>query len=205
MTNTVTKKVFLAAGIAAAVIAALITAYLAPAEQQLGDAAKLIYLHAGLVFVSLLLVTVVGLLGVLFLVTGKKAFFDWARPAKTVTLIFWFTYLSSSIVAMRLTWGGIIWNEPRLLLASSLFLILLAIFLISLTLNAPKIIASLNVLMGASVWILVSRVPAVMHPTSNPIRNSSSAFIKLDTLLIFLLFLAAAVLSVILTKALTRD
>jgi hypothetical protein len=201
----VTKKGFLTAGVAAAVVGALVTAYLAPAEQQLGEAVKLIYLHAGLVFVSMLLVTVVGALGALFLLTGKKAFFDWARPAKTVTLIFWFVYLSSSIVAMRLTWGGIIWNEPRLLLATSIFLILMAIYLISLTFDAPRVIASLNVLMGASVWILVSRVPAVMHPTSDPIRNSSSAFIKFDSLLIFLFFLAAAVLSVILSKALMRD
>lgn len=200
-----TKKGFLTAGVAAAVVGALVTAYLAPAEQQLGEAVKLIYLHAGLVFVSMLLVTVVGALGALFLLTGKKAFFDWARPAKTVTLIFWFVYLSSSIVAMRLTWGGIIWNEPRLLLATSIFLILMAIYLISLTFDAPRVIASLNVLMGASVWILVSRVPAVMHPTSDPIRNSSSAFIKFDSLLIFLFFLAAAVLSVILSKALMRD
>ncbi len=200
-----TKKTLLAGAIAVTVVAALVTAYVAPAEQQLGEAVKLIYLHAGLVFVSMLLVTAVGLLGALFLLTGKKAFYDWARPTKTVTLIFWFTYLSSSLVAMRLTWGGIMWGEPRLLLAASIFLVLLAIFMVSLTFHAPKVIASLNVLMGGSAWFLLTRVPAVMHPTSNPIRNSSSSFIKLDTLLIFLFFLAAAVLSVILTKALTRD
>ena len=200
-----TKKVILAAGIAAAVIAALVTAYLAPAEQSLGDAVKLVYLHAGLVFVSLILVTCVGVLGFLFLVTGKSVFFAWAKPTKVVTLIFWFVYLSSSLLTMKLAWGGIMWGEPKLLLAGSIFLILLAIFLVSLTFHAPKVIASLNLFMGASVWFLLSRVPAVMHPTSSPIRNSSSTFIKLDTLLIFLFFLAAAVLSVILTRALTRD
>lgn len=199
-----TKKALLAAGIAAMIAAALVTAYLAPAEAQLGDAVKLIYLHAGLVFVSMFLVTAVGVLGLLFLVTGKKVFFDWAKPTKTVTLIFWFTYLSSSVVAMRLTWGGIIWNEPRLLLASSIFLVLLAIFLVSLTVHAPRVIASLNVLMGAAVWILVSRVPAVMHPTSNPISSSGSFAIKLDTVLIFLFFLAAAIMSVGLTKKLSN-
>ncbi len=200
-----TKKVLLASGIAAAVIAALVTAYFAPAEAQLGEAAKLIYLHAGLVFVSLILVTGVGILGLLYLLTGKKFFFVWAKPTKAVTLIFWFTYLSSSLVAMRLTWGGVIWEEPRLLLAASIFLVLTAIFLVSLTFHAPKIIAALNVLMGGSTWILLTRVPAVMHPTSNPIRNSSSSFIKLDTLLIFLFFLAAAALSVVLARTFVKE
>ncbi|MFA5867228.1 MAG: hypothetical protein WC891_04615 [Actinomycetota bacterium] len=200
-----TKKAILAAGIAASVAAALVTAYLAPAEAQLGEAAKLIYLHAGLVFVSLILVTCVGILGLLYLVTDKKTLFDWAKPTKAVTLIFWFIYLSSSLVAMQLTWGGIMWGEPRLLLAASIFLVLTAIFLVSLTFHAPRIIASLNVLMGASVWLLLARVPAVMHPTSNPIRNSSSSFIKLDTLLIFLFFLAAAVLSIVLARSLIKD
>jgi hypothetical protein len=196
----VTKKALLAAGIAGMIVAALVTAYLAPAEAQLGDAVKLIYLHAGMVFVSLILVTCVGILGLLYLITGKRIFFDWAKPTKIVTLVFWFTYLSSSVVAMQLTWGGIIWGEPRFILAVSIFLILLAIYLVSLTFHAPKIIASLNVLMGASTWILLSRVPAVMHPTSNPISSSGSLAIKLDTLLILLFFLAAAGMSVVLAK-----
>lgn len=203
--GTVTKKLILAGGIAAVVIAALITAYLAPAEKQLGDAVKLIYLHAGLVFVSLILVTFVGILGLLYLITGKSVFFDWAIPTKAVTLIFWFVYLSSSLVTMQLTWGGIMWGEPRFILAVSIFMILLAIYLVSMTFHAPKVIASLNVLMGASVWILLSRVPAVMHPTSSPIRSSSSAYIKLDTLLIFVFFLIAAMLAVGLVKALMKD
>lgn len=200
-----TKKVILVTGIAAAVIAACVTAFLAPAEKQLGEAVKLIYLHAGMVFVSLILVTCVGILGLLYLVTSKRIFFEWAKPTKVVTLIFWFAYLSSSLVAMKLTWGGIIWSEPRFILAVSIFLILLAIYLVSLTFHAPKIIASLNLLMGASTWILLSRVPAVMHPTSNPISSSGSSAIKLDTLLIFLFFLAAAGMSVLLVKKPDRE
>ncbi len=199
------KKLLLAIGIAVSVGAAVLIALLAPAEKQLGDAVKLIYLHAGLVLVSMLLVTAVGALGLLYLLTGRGIFFAWAKPAKAVTLIFWFVYLTSSVIAMRLTWGGIIWNEPRLMLAASIFLVLIAIYLISMTFNAPRAIASLNLMMGVSVWVLVARVPAVMHPTSNPITSSSSNPIKLDTLFIFLFFMAAAILSIILTKQLTDD
>lgn len=92
-----------------------------------------------------------------------------------------------------------------MVLALSILFLLTAIFLVSLTVHAPKIIALLNILMGTSVWILVSRVPAVMHPASSPIRNSTSGAIKLDTLVIFLFFLAAAVLSVVLAKTFFKD
>lgn len=194
----------LSAGIAVCAAAAGITAFFAPAEQQLGDAAKLIYLHAGMVFVSMLLVSAVGLLGLLHLITGKEIFFTWSRPAKIVTLIFWAVYLSSSIVAMKLSWNMIIWNEPRFLLAAAILLVLVAISLLGTIFDAKKIISALNLTMGALVWILVSSVPAVMHPTSSPIRNSGSAAIKLDTLLIFLFLLTAAFTSVILCYNLSK-
>lgn len=199
-----TANTGLTAGIAATVAAAAVTAFFAPAEQQLGEAAKLIYLHAGMVFVSMLLVSFVGLLGLLHLLTGKDIFFYWARPAKIVTLIFWVVYLSFSIIAMRLSWNMIIWSEPRFLLAASILLVLAAIFLLGTIFDAKRIISGLNVLMGVLVWALVFSVPAVMHPTSGPIRNSGSMAIKIDSLLIFLFFLGTAILSVILCYNLTK-
>jgi len=194
----------LAAGIALAVIAAVIVAALSPPEQQLGDFAKLIYVHAGLVFVSLLLVAAVGALGLLYLVTNRKVFYVWSLAAKPVTLIFWAVYLGISILAMKLTWNEIIWNEPRFLLAASVFLILCSLYLVSLAVHAPKAVAFLNLATAVVVWWLVAKVPAVMHPTSNPIRTSSSGLIKLDSLLIFLFILAAAALSVTLAQRLQR-
>lgn len=194
----------LAAGIFLFSAAAGVTAFLAPAEQQLGDAAKLIYLHAGMVFVSMLLVSAVGVLGLLHLLTGKELFFAWSKPAKIVTLIFWTTYLTSSIIAMKLSWNMIIWDEPRFLLACAILLVLFAISLLGTIFDAKKIISALNVTMGALVWVLVSSVPAVMHPTTSPIRNSGSSAIKTDTLLIFVFLLSAAIMSVILCYNLTK-
>jgi len=193
---------WLTAGIVLTAAAAGVTAFLAPAEKTLGDAAKLIYLHAGMVFVSLILVTCVGVLGLLYLITGKETFFNWAKPTKIVTLIFWSVYLSSSILAMKLTWNTIVWNEPRFALAASILAALLAIFLLSTVFEARRVIASLNIAMGATTWILLSQVDAVMHPTSNPIRNSGSAAIKYDSILIFIFLLTCAILSVILARRL---
>lgn len=192
----------LAAGLAVCVAGSIILAYLAPAEQQLGDAAKLIYFHAALVFVSMSLVSAVGLLGLLYLATGRRGFFVWSQPAKTVTLVFWFVYIVSSILAMKVAWGGIIWTEPRFLLAASILVTLVAISLLETVFEQPRIISALNLVMGVIVWVLVARVPAVMHPTTNPIRNSSSSLIKYDTLGIFLFLAAAAVVSVLLARRL---
>lgn len=195
-----TKKILLAAGIAGSIALAVLVDWLAPAEQTLGSMVKYVYIHNGLVFTSLALVTFVGILGLLYLVTGRRFFFDWARPAKQVALIFWTFYIIQGIVAMKVIWGGIVWNEPRQLLAFSLYFVLIAIYLVSTTVHAPKLISALNVVMGASVWFFISRISAVMHPTSSPIRNSPSVLIRASALAIFVLFLTAAVLSVILFK-----
>ncbi len=197
MTN---KRIILGALIAATFVAALVVAAFAPAEQTLGNAAKVVYVHAGLIFVSLCLVTLVGILGVLYLITGKDVFFKWAKPTKRVTLIFWGVYLISGIIAMYLAWGGMLWQEPRMLLGFSIFILLIAIYILATTVHAPKLISLFNVVMGASVWILLTQVPAILHPTSNPIKNSSSALIKLSTLAILILFSASAVFSVLLSK-----
>jgi hypothetical protein len=199
----VTKRL-LTAGIVVCFAAAIIIALLAPPEAQLGDAAKLIYFHAALVFVSMILVSAVGILGLLHLVTGRRLFFDWSRPAKAVMLFFWTFYLTSSVFAMKWAWGGILWTEPRFLLASSILVTLIAIALLETVFETPRVVSALNVLMGVIVWVLVSRVPAVMHPTTNPISNSGSAPIKYDTLGIFLFLAAAAALSVVLGRLLTQ-
>lgn len=197
MTN---RRILLGALIAVTFAAAVVIGLLAPPEQTLGNAAKAVYIHAGLIFVSLCLVTLVGILGVLYLVTGKDVFFNWAKPTKRVTLIFWTIYLISGIVAMYLAWGGMLWQEPRMLLAFAIYILLIAIYILATTVHAPKLVSLFNVIMGASVWILLSQVPAILHPTSNPIANSSSMLIKLSTLAILVLFSASAVFSVLLSK-----
>ncbi len=208
MTNTAVANrrgstVLLAVALCLCVAAAILLAWQSPAEKQLGDAAKLIYFHAALVFVSMALVSVVGLLGLLHLVTRRKAFFAWSQPAKAVMLVYWFVYITSSVLAMKLAWGGIIWTEPRFLLAASILVTLVAIALLETVFEQAKIISSLNVVMGAVVWILVARVPAVMHPTTNPISNSTSSLIKYDTLGIFVFLAAAAIISVLFVRRLT--
>jgi len=197
MTN---KRIILGALIAACFVAALTIAVFAPAEQTLGNAAKVVYVHAGLIFVSMCLVTVVGIMGLLYLITGRDIFYKWAKPTKRVTLIFWGIYLISGIAAMWLAWGGMIWQEPRMLLGFSIFILLIAIYILATTVHAPKLVSLFNVIMGASVWLLLSQVPAILHPTTRPINNSSSLWIKLSTLAILVLFAVAAALSVVLSK-----
>lgn len=161
-------------------------------EQTLGSAVRLIYIHAALIFVCLILVTAVGALGLLYLATGKEVFLAWSYPTKLTTISFWLVYLATSFLAMKLTWGGIVWGEPRLLLGSAIFFVLVAVYLLSSVVSAPKLISFFNLLMGGVVWVLILRVPSVMHPSNNPIRSSSSLPMKLSTLAILLLFLAAA-------------
>jgi hypothetical protein len=174
------------------IVLALVIVWLAPAEQTLGNFVKLIYLHAALVFVSLVMYSGVGLLGLFYLVTSRDMFLKWALPAKQVALIFWFIYIVSSMVTMKLIWGAVVWAEPRFVLAVSAFVVLLGIYLLSIAFETPRLVSLFNVAMAASIWILISRVPRILHPGS-AIRSSPSLAIKVSALAVSLLLLAAAV------------
>ncbi len=174
------------------VVSALAVDWFAPAEQTLGNFVKLIYLHAALVFVSLVMYSGVGLLGLLYLVTSRDVFLKWALPAKQVALIFWFVYIVTSMISMKLIWGAVVWAEPRFVLAVSAFVVLLGIYLLSIAFETPRLVSVLNLSMAAAIWILISRIPRILHPGS-AIRSSPSLAIKLSTLAVSLLLLAAAV------------
>lgn len=174
------------------IVLAFVIDWLAPAEQTLGNFVKLIYLHAALVFVSLVMYSGVGLLGLLYLVTNRDVFLRWALPAKQVALIFWFIYIVTSMISMKLIWGAVVWAEPRFVLAVSAFVVLLGIYLLSIAFETPRLVSVFNLSMAAAIWILISRIPRILHPGS-AIRSSPSLAIKLSALTVSLLLLAAAV------------
>lgn len=171
---------------------ALVVAWFAPTEETLGEAVKLIYLHAGLIYACLALLTGIALLGLVNIVVARGFLREWLWPVKVATLSFWVIYLLTSLIAMQLTWGAIVWAEPRLLLGASLFLVLLAAYVASTVVRSPRLTGLLDLASGAVVWILISRVPTIMHPSGSPIRSSPSWSLKLSVLAITVLLLASA-------------
>lgn len=168
--------------VAGAVVAVVILALLSPEEQTLGSMLRLVFVHAALMWVSFFMYTLAAVLSLLYLVGGKQSHFLWGESSvRTAMLILLVTGLLGLITA-KITWGGIIWQEPRMAMLAKMLLASAFAFILSFVIS-KKIIAVVNVLLGATIWWLLLGTQKIIHPNS-PIFTSNSTAIKVFSLLI---------------------
>lgn len=186
--------------IAACIVAAVILTFLAPEEQTLGSSVKLVFMHAALMWVSFFMYTMSAVLSVIFLFNGKNNYFAWVGPMLwTGILILASTSLLGMITA-ELTWGGIAWREPRMLMLGEMLLASVLVVIINILLSNPKIKAIFYLALTAAVWWLLLTTEKIIHP-GNPIFSSDVWAIKLFPLAVtFFLAIAAIQLARWLTK-----
>ncbi len=166
-----------------AVIVSVILTWLSPAEATLGQAVKLVYMHAALMWVAFGLLTIGAVLGLLFLVLRRRSFLAWSYGSMaTAVALLVTTGLLGSLTA-QITWGGINWSEPRLLMLGQLLLVGLAALAVAGFSSSSLLQSGVNILFAIVAWVLLFRTQLVMHPGS-PIFQSDSLAIKIFPLLI---------------------
>lgn len=165
--------------------------WLAPAEQTLGQWAKLIYLHSALSYAGLYAFYASGALGLAYLFSKSGFCGAWSGELGRPALFVWFFAVALSLLAMQVAWGGLFLREPRTLFAVTV-LGFGAGKEIILSSAGLKLKAGANAAFAAAVLLVMRRLPFVMHPV-NPIRGSDSLVIKVYALLLLLAALAALV------------
>ncbi len=187
---------------------------LAPAEAQLGQLIKLVYVHGALVMVGLAAFSAAGGLGLVALVarpgplarwrpgplaqagTGepgravgrdlRRTWYNGTWAAGRAALIVWIVYILSSMAVTGLTWGQVIaWDEPRVRASALILLAAVVLAVVSRLVGHRDFTAMVNVVMGIVPWILVRRAEAIRHPL-DPIGGSQSASIQVFFVLIVL-------------------
>jgi len=181
--------------IAAAVALAAGLAWLSPAEATLGNAVKLVYVHAALMWVGFGLLTLGGLAGATFLLWRKEALILWSTGCSVMGLALLIGTGILGTVTAKITWGAVFWTEPRLMMLGQILLVGLAAFF-SFRLSGSKVVAGVaNLCLAIVAWVLVLRTEKVIHPDS-PIFASDSAAIKIFPLLITVMIAIAALLAI---------
>ncbi len=172
-------KSFPAAWVAPAaivIVAAGVVAF-APAEQTLGQAVKVIYVHVALSRAGGIGFVAAGLLGLAVIITRRQRLADWMRSVGWAALGLFAGGLLISVVAQAVSWGGIAWDEPRV--AAALNLLAAAVIVqglegwIAWTLGRALLRIGLAAL---QVWTTL-RAVNVLHP-GDAIRTSSSTAIQ---------------------------
>jgi len=152
---------------------------LAPAEAQLGQLIKLVYVHGALVMVGLGAFSLAGGLGLVALVVRRRIWYNGTWAAGLAALIVWIVYSLSSMAVTGLTWGQVIaWNEPRVRASALILLAAVVLAIVTRLVGHHDLTALVNLVMGIMPWILVRRAEAIRHPL-DPIGGSQSTSIQL--------------------------
>jgi len=177
---------------------------LAPAEAQLGQLIKLVYVHGALVMVGLATFSVAGGLGLVALLVRPGPLARWREPGRArdrdlrrawynatwaaglAALIVWIVYILSSMAVTGLTWGQVIaWNEPRVRASALILVAAIVLAVVTRLVGHRDFTAMVNLVMGILPWVLVRRAEAIRHPL-DPIGGSQSASIQAFFVLIVL-------------------
>lgn len=171
-------------------VAALILTAVAPAELTLGSSVKLVFLHAALMWVAFIGYTAAGVLSVVSLAKRSQPWSVWADSMiQVATGILISTGLLGILTAV-LSWGGVLWGEPRMQMLAKMLLLSLG------TLFASRLVAAqaqnvLRILLTGGVWYLLLSTERIVHPV-NPIFTSGDIAMMLFPLVIAGCILLAA-------------
>lgn len=165
---------------------------IAPSEQTLKEFIRLIYIHAAITWASLLLYTLSGIYGIIYLVSRKESFVDWSVALEKTAILFWAVNTLLGVISMRLVWGDFIWNEPRLSFSIIVLLVSAAAYFLSVMVDRSFVVSILNIVVVFLIWFLLFKTGRVFHP-ANPILGSSDINIKLYSGIITIFLLLTGV------------
>lgn len=155
---------------AAACVASILSI---PADARLGTMVRFVMFHGASTWVNMGTFTLAGIFGVASIL-GAAKLGRWGEAFRWFSLPLWMVNTVLGILSMQLIWGGILWDEPRLIMTFGLLAGSVIILGIQLIFDNPKIPAALDAVLAASLWFLVLVLPNLFHPDS-PVFNSENA------------------------------
>jgi hypothetical protein len=173
----------------AGVALAAVGVALVPPDATLGGDIRAVFFHGAVTWTGIMMATCAGLAGLGTLVLG------WDSPTRvwrflTLATTFWVLSLTLSFPVMRMTWGGVLWNEPKLLMSAEVVSTFLVAWAVSLLVGRPRVTAVAATFAAAVMAVLLVVTPGAFHP-DNPIFRSGDArfigsFLLIATGLVFL-------------------
>jgi hypothetical protein len=131
-------------------------------------------------------VALAALLGLGVMVIASDKLLSWMKSIGWVSFAFYAAGVGMSMVASKVNWGHVFWQEPRMRAALNLLALMLIVQILIEWLPWTRVTGLLSTgLLLALAWSTLN-ASLVLHP-SDPIRGSSSMAIKLSFLGLFLL------------------
>jgi hypothetical protein len=165
----------------AAALLALLAALLilSPAEAQLGNLIKVIYLHGALARVGLYALMLAALPALAYLIRPQPALLRWSNAIQVAGMVVFVVHFALSVIPTHATWGvWIAFDEPRTRMTLQIVGVGLLVIVVRRLIDDHRFSAVANLLLGAAVLLLNLRTGVLRHPL-NPIGESTSSAIQL--------------------------
>jgi len=173
---TKTAKAMLVALIPIAVAVGAIATFSIPPDAQLGAMVRFVMFHGASTWVNMGTFTLAGICGIAF-AFGASKLGRWGEAFRWFSLPLWTVNTVLGILSMQLIWGGILWDEPRLLMTFGLLAASVVILALQLIFDHPKVPAILDAILAAALWFLVLVLPNLFHPDSPVFNSENPAYI----------------------------
>ncbi|MCL4079447.1 hypothetical protein MX659_07605 [Coriobacteriia bacterium Es71-Z0120] len=170
------RKTTLAAALAIGVAGSVAAVLLTPPDQKLGAMVRFVMYHGASTWVNMATFTIAGAAGVATLL-GAERWRPYGEAFRWLALPHWVVNTILGLISMKLIWGGILWNEPRLLMTFGILAGALLVLAAQYLADSPKVPAALDALLALSLWALVLVLPNLFHPDSPVFRSGNTAYI----------------------------
>jgi len=172
-----TTRIMLYASIAIAGAGCAVSILSIPPDAKLGTMVRFVMFHGASTWVNMGTFTLAGLFGIALLL-GIKGAQPWNEAFRWFSLPMWMANTVLGIMSMLLLWGGILWDEPRLLMTFGILAAAIVILALQLIFSRPKLSAALDALLAGTLWYLVLVLPNLFHPDSPVFSSGDPAFIN---------------------------
>lgn len=157
----------------AGVVSVALGLVMVPPDATLGGDIRAVFFHGAVTWTAIIMAACGGVVGLGTLVL------HWDVPTRvwrllTLATVFWVLSLTLSFPVMRMTWGGVLWNEPKLLMSAEVVSTFLVAWAVSLLVGKPRVTAAAVAVAAAVMVALLVATPGAFHP-DNPIFRSGHA------------------------------
>ncbi len=152
---------------------------LSPAEATLGSVVKIVYLHGATERISTYAYLLAAASGILQLVARRESLVRWTQALSETAIAFWLGQIIISLPAQLLAWGGLSWNEPRVVSALWILVLTALVYVVARWMADPAWLAFAAVANGVILLVVLRGGINLLHPL-NPIIASESVSIKLS-------------------------
>jgi hypothetical protein len=152
--------------------------WLAPAEQTLGQAVKLVYLHGALVRTAIVIFAASLPVNLLALFRDQENWTAWGKALTWGAVVVWLAHTLFSMVTTYVTWGiPIAWFEPRTRFTFGVAGVSVIFVVAAHLANNVRFSSLAFTILAGLVLSLLPRLGIIQHPL-DPIGTSTSNTIR---------------------------